>query len=155
MPMGARTPEHIAMFVSQDQLLKAPTAPFFDKLNELLDTMCFDTEVETLCRPCYAERLGRLSLAPGLYFRLLLGYRLGQLREAGAATVSTMTTAPGAGPAAACSSPRLTWTSTRRFPRRCGRRSTQCPRKPFRARQRVRYDEIKGMSVEAQVVEIK
>ena len=70
--MGTRTPGQIAMFVSQDQLPQAPTAPFFDKLNELLATMGFDTEVETLCRPFYAERLGRPSLAPGVYFRLLL-----------------------------------------------------------------------------------
>ena len=72
MAMGTRTPGQIAMFVSQDQLPQAPTAPFFDKLNELLATMGFDTEVETLCRPFYAERLGRPSLAPGVYFRLLL-----------------------------------------------------------------------------------
>ena len=61
--MGTRTPKQIALFVSQDQLPTAPTAPFFDKLNELLDAMAFDTDVETLCRPFYAERLGRPSLA--------------------------------------------------------------------------------------------
>ena len=90
MAMGTRTPGQIALFVSQDQLPKAPTAPFFDKLNELLDTMGFDTQVETLCRPFYAERLGRPSLAPGVYFRLLmLGYLLGIDSERGIAlTVS-------------------------------------------------------------------
>ncbi len=86
MAMGTRTPGQIAMFVSQDQLPKAPTAPFFDKLNELLDTMGFDTEVETLCRPFYAARLGRPSRAPGAYFRrLLLGYLLGIDSERGMA----------------------------------------------------------------------
>ena len=90
MAMGTRTPGQIALFVSQDQLPKAPTAPFFDKLNELLATMGFDTQVETLCRPFYAERLGRPSLAPGVYFRLLmLGYLLGIDSERGIAlTVS-------------------------------------------------------------------
>ena len=90
MAMGTRTPGQIAMFVSQDQLPQAPTAPFFDKLNELLATMGFDREVETLCRPFYAERLGRPALAPGVYFRLLLlGYLLGIDSERGIAlTVS-------------------------------------------------------------------
>ena len=41
MAMGTRTAGQIAMFVSQDQLPKAPTAPFFDWLNQLLDTMGF------------------------------------------------------------------------------------------------------------------
>ena len=52
--------------------------------------MGFDTQVETLCRPFYAERLGRPSLAPGVYFRLLmLGYLLGIDSERGIAlTVS-------------------------------------------------------------------
>ncbi len=75
--MGSRKPEQIAMFLTQDQLPQAPTAPCFVKLNELLDQMGFDAYVEQLCRPFYAARLGRPSLVPGVYFRLLLGYLLG------------------------------------------------------------------------------
>ena len=90
MAMGTRDPGQIPMFLTPDQLPEAPTAPFFDKLNELLAHMGFDAYVEQLCRPCYAERMGRPSLAPGVYFRLLLlGYLLGIDSERGIAlTVS-------------------------------------------------------------------
>ena len=90
MAMGTREPRQIPMFLTPDQLPEAPTAPFFDKLNELLAGMGFDAYVEQLCRPFYAERMGRPSLAPGVYFRLLLlGYLLGIDSERGIAlTVS-------------------------------------------------------------------
>ena len=90
MAMGTRSPGQISMFLSGDQLPQAPTAPFFVKLNELLEQMGFDRVVQDLCRPFYADRLGRPSLAPGVYFRLmLLGYLLGLDSERGIAlTVS-------------------------------------------------------------------
>ena len=90
MAMGTREPGQIPMFLTPDQLPEAPTAPFFDKLNELLAQMGFDAYVEQLCRPFYAERMGRPSLAPGVYFRLLLlGCLLGIDSERGIAlTVS-------------------------------------------------------------------
>ena len=90
MAMGTREPRQIPMFLTPDQFPEAPTAPFFDKLNELLAQMGFDACVERLCRPFYAERMGRPSLAPGIYFRLLLlGYLLGIDSERGIAlTVS-------------------------------------------------------------------
>ena len=68
---------------------QAPTAPYFVKLNQLLEQMGFDRVIQDLCRPFYADRLGRPSLAPGVYFRLLLGYLLGLDSERGIAlTVS-------------------------------------------------------------------
>jgi transposase len=49
--------------------------PFYEKLNRLLAEHGFDEFVEAQCRPFYAEKMGRPSLAPGRYFRfLLLGY---------------------------------------------------------------------------------
>jgi transposase len=46
----------------------------------------FDDFVETQCRPFYAEKMGRPSLAPGQYFRLLLlGYFEGLDSERGIA----------------------------------------------------------------------
>ncbi len=42
MAMGTRKAEQEPLFLPPDQLPKAPTAPFFDKLNELLDKMGFD-----------------------------------------------------------------------------------------------------------------
>ena len=51
--------------------------------------MGFDAYVEPLCQRFYAERMGRPSLAPGVYFRLLLAYLLGIDSERGIAlTVS-------------------------------------------------------------------
>ena len=48
--------------------------PFFERLNQILGAAGFDAFVETLCAPFYAT-MGRPSLAPGRYFRLLLlGY---------------------------------------------------------------------------------
>ena len=90
MAMGTRSPGQISMFLTEDQLPQAPTAPFFVKLNELLEQMGFDRVVQDWCRPFYADRLGRPSLAPGVYFRLLLlGYLLGLDSERGIAlTVS-------------------------------------------------------------------
>ena len=90
MAMGTRSPGQVSMFLTGDQLPQAPTAPFFVKLNQLLEQMGFDRVVQDLCRPFYADRLGRPSLAPGVYFRLLLlGYLLGLDSERGIAlTVS-------------------------------------------------------------------
>ena len=75
MAMGTSTPGQITMFVSQDQLPKAPTAPFFDKLNELLDTMGFDREVEDavpalLCRAARAPLARPRRVLPAAAARL-------------------------------------------------------------------------------------
>lgn len=49
--------------------------PFYERLNRILDRAGFDAHVESLCARFYAETMGRRSLAPGRYFRLLLiGY---------------------------------------------------------------------------------
>jgi transposase len=52
------------------------------RLNGLLDTHEFDRFWE--CREFYAAVMGRPSLAPGCYFRLLLlGYFEGSIRNVG------------------------------------------------------------------------
>jgi len=49
--------------------------PFYERLNRLLEQAGFDAHVESLCAPFYATTMGRPSLTPGRYFRLLLiGY---------------------------------------------------------------------------------
>jgi transposase len=49
--------------------------PFYEQLNRLLEERSFDEWVERQCTRFYAERMGRPSLAPGRYFRMLLiGY---------------------------------------------------------------------------------
>ena len=60
--------------------------PFFERLNRVLSEAGFDAFVEQLCAVFYADRLGRPSLRPGRYFRLLLiGYFEGLSSERGIA----------------------------------------------------------------------
>ena len=86
MAMGTRKTKQRALFVSTEELPQAQTLPFYLKLNELLAQAGFDAYVESLCEPHYATTLGRPSLAPGVFFRLLiLGYLLGIDSERGIA----------------------------------------------------------------------
>jgi transposase len=56
-------------------LPKSPGHPFYRKLNELLRESGFDRYCEDLCAPYYADKMGRPSIPPGVYFRMLLvGY---------------------------------------------------------------------------------
>ena len=60
--------------------------PFYRRLNAILDEHGFDRFVEGLCSKFYAPRMGRPSVAPGIYFRLLLvGYFEGLDSERGIA----------------------------------------------------------------------
>jgi len=75
MALGRRGPREQRLFIATDELLWSPGHPFYRKLNELLAEAGFDRCVEELCRPYYAERVGRPSIAPGVYFRMLfVGY---------------------------------------------------------------------------------
>ncbi len=53
-------------------LVEAPGHPFYRRLNEVLDQAGFDEFCETRGRKIYHEKLGRPSLAPGMYFRVML-----------------------------------------------------------------------------------
>ena len=60
--------------------------PFFERLNRVLEEAGFDAFVEQLCAVFYAERMGRPSLRPGRYFRMLfIGYFEGLSSERGIA----------------------------------------------------------------------
>jgi transposase len=60
--------------------------PFYQRLNQVLDAHAFDEFVEAQCAPFYAETVGRPSLTPGTYFRLLwIGYFEGIDSERGMA----------------------------------------------------------------------
>jgi transposase len=64
----------------------APAHPFYVQINEILDDRGFDRFVEGLCRRFYADKMGRPSLPPAVYFRLLLiGYFEGIDSERGIA----------------------------------------------------------------------
>jgi transposase len=90
MAMGTRENEQSALWVATDDLPKSPGHPFYTRLNALLDTRGFDRFVEDKCRGFYAAVMGRPSLAPGCYFRLLLvGYFEGIDSERGIAWRAT------------------------------------------------------------------
>jgi transposase len=54
------------------ELAEAPGHPFYRKLDQVLQAAGFDAFCEEQCRSFYAEKAGRPSLAPGVYFRLML-----------------------------------------------------------------------------------
>ncbi len=62
----------------QDELFYAsertetPGHPFYEQLNRVLNQAGFEAFCEERCRKFYHTKLGRPSLAPGVYFRLLL-----------------------------------------------------------------------------------
>ena len=63
------------MWVPTADLPKSAGHPFYERLNRVLDDAGFDAFVEAQCASFYADGVGRPSLAPGRYFRLLLlGY---------------------------------------------------------------------------------
>jgi transposase len=87
MAMGKRQRERQAtLWISHDQVPRSLGHPFYQAANELLRQAGFDAFVESECAPCYHERLGRPSIAPGIYFRcLLVGYFEGIDSERGIA----------------------------------------------------------------------
>src|SRR6266852_4402989 len=75
MAMGIREGEQSPLWVVTADLPKSPGHPFYARLNALLDANDFDRFVEKKCQGFYAAVMGRPSLTPGRYFRLLLlGY---------------------------------------------------------------------------------
>ena len=81
---AARQPS--PMWVTTADLPTSAGHPFFERLNRVLEEAGFDAFVEGLCAVFYASRLGRPSLRPGRYFRLLfIGYFEGLSSERGIA----------------------------------------------------------------------
>jgi transposase len=88
MAMGTRKDQEQQeeMWIPQAALAKGASHPFYQRLNQLLEESRFDEFVEGRCRRFYAEKRGRPSVAPGMYFRLLLiGYFEGIDAERGIA----------------------------------------------------------------------
>jgi len=86
--MGTRQSEEKQgeIWIANAELARSPGHPFYQRLNELLDSEKFDLLVEGLCQKFYAAKMGRPSLVPGIYFRaLLIGYFEGIDSERGIA----------------------------------------------------------------------
>ena len=83
MSMGRREPQQDSMLVPA---IRGPSHIFYDRLNAQLDELKFDLKVEKLCEGFFEEKekRGRPSIAPGMYFRMLLvGYFEGIESERG------------------------------------------------------------------------
>ena len=88
MGMGTRESQERQgeIWIANGELARSPGHPFYQRLNELLESEKFDACVEGLCRKFYAEKMGLRSLVPGVYFRsLLIGYFEGIDSERGIA----------------------------------------------------------------------
>jgi hypothetical protein len=65
MAMSKRKPESPeTLWVETAALRQSPGHPFYEKLNEILQTHGFDAFVENLCANYYHEKMGRPSIAP-------------------------------------------------------------------------------------------
>src|SRR6266542_3162808 len=89
MAMGRRE-QHRAqekLWIAHAELPRTVAHPFYEQLNRLLEAGGFDRFVEAECARFYAAKMGRPSLLPGRYFRLLLiGYFEGLDGERGIAS---------------------------------------------------------------------
>jgi len=92
MAMGKRKRKlhQQSMWIATQELPRSASHPFYKRLNRILEQNGFDEYVEQLCESFYAPTMGRPSLAPAMYFRLLmLGYFEGIDSERGIAWRAT------------------------------------------------------------------
>jgi transposase len=86
MAMGKKKRRQESMWLATSELPKSPGHPFYERLNGILEEAGFDRFAEKSCERFYAGAVGRPSLLPGRYFRLLLlGYFEGLDSERGIA----------------------------------------------------------------------
>jgi len=87
MAMGNRQGERQQEFwIPAAKMPQPPGHPFYKRLNALLARHGFDRFVEGQCQRFYHDSLGRPSIPPGVYFRMLLvGYFEGLDSERGIA----------------------------------------------------------------------
>jgi transposase len=74
--MGRKRARQQALWVATEQLAQSGGHAFYEQVNEVLAAHQFDTFVEEQCLHFYkSEVMGRPSIAPGVYFRMLMvGY---------------------------------------------------------------------------------
>jgi len=85
MAMGTRDGEQEDLFITHQQL-RSQSHPYYQAVNKVLAEKGFDKFAERTCAKFYAKKMGRPSMAPGVYFRcLLLGYFEGIDSERGIA----------------------------------------------------------------------
>jgi transposase len=87
MAMGRKRARQQALWVATEQLAHSGGHAFYEQVNEILNGEHFDAFVEAECVGFYkSEVMGRPSIAPGVYFRMLMvGYFEGLDSERGIA----------------------------------------------------------------------
>jgi transposase len=87
MSMGKRErARQETLWVETGALPVSPGHPFYERVNNLLSKHGFDAMVEAACERFYAEGMGRPSIPPAVYFRMLfIGYFEGIDSERGIA----------------------------------------------------------------------
>jgi transposase len=86
MALGRQGAVQEALLIGWHEMPTAPGHVFYDRLNAVLDEAGFDRQVEAVCAPHYASGVGRPSIPPGRYFRMLfVGYFEGLDSERGIA----------------------------------------------------------------------
>src|SRR5271169_2301759 len=86
MALGKRKREQQGLWIATTELPQSPGHPFYQKLNHVLAEAQFDSWIEKRCEAFYAATLGRPSIPPGVYFRMILvGYFEGIASQRGIA----------------------------------------------------------------------
>jgi transposase len=87
MAMGKKRDRQQEMWIATNELPRSRGHIFYDWANQILNTAGFDAFAESECVRFYkSETMGRPSMAPGVYFRMLLiGYFEGIDSERGIA----------------------------------------------------------------------
>jgi transposase len=86
MALGKRKAEQQELWVGTTDLPRSPGHPFYKRLNQLLAEDGFDAWAEKSCAPHYHSTLGRPSIPPGVYLRMVLvGYFEGIASQRGIA----------------------------------------------------------------------
>lgn len=70
--MGKRREKQESLWIATEEIARSQGHPFYRKVNEVLEQHKLDRRLEHLCRRFYKPVFGRPSMAPGVYFRLLL-----------------------------------------------------------------------------------
>jgi len=76
MAMGKKRARQQPMWIATEELPRTRGHAFYDRVNEILNNEKFDEFAEKECVRFYkSETMGRPSIAPGVYFRMLMvGY---------------------------------------------------------------------------------
>jgi transposase len=87
MAMGRKKARQEALWIATEELARTGGHVFYERVNEILEEQQFDAFSEEQCLSFYkSEVMGRPSIAPGVYFRMLMvGYFEGLDSERGIA----------------------------------------------------------------------